>query len=117
MDASLAKISGSWCRARSLAWMCGANSRAQNSRTVSTSCSWSGVSARSSISVTRRLLLVRARRRAGFGCGRRGRRHGLEVARAHVADERKVVADAEDERHGLRAVQLRLQKVRVDLLE
>src|SRR5579859_1293599 len=48
MEASLAKISGSWRPARSSAAIRGANSRAQKSRTVATSCSWSGVSERSS---------------------------------------------------------------------
>src|SRR3974390_3207050 len=44
-------MSGSWRPARSSAAMRGANSRAQNSRTVCTSCSWSGVRARSSTSL------------------------------------------------------------------
>src|SRR5205807_7356051 len=70
----------------------------------------------------------RDRRSRGLRCGaclRRWRRAGrwaccrqrLEVVWPNVADERQVVADAEDERRRARAVQLRLDEVAVDLLQ
>src|SRR2546429_8277969 len=120
--------------------MLGANSRAQKSRTVSTSCSWSEVSPSSSTRVTK--LLGRARCRAGpgrrrglwrdlrrrgdLGCDlwcRRRASHGawshyrLEVFGADVPDERQMFAEAEDEWHDPRAMELRLKEVGVDLLE
>src|SRR5579859_6929058 len=136
MEASLAKISGSWRQARSSAAIRGANSRAQKSRTVATSCSWSGVSERSSTwlpTLLRGRWLRRGgradhgaraglRRGAGLDRGRlrgwrRRRRRAADrgrqrpqVVRADVADERQVLAERQDVGHGARAVQLRLEE-------
>src|SRR5258708_3606811 len=118
IEASFAKISGSCRPARSFAWIWGANSRAQKSRTVATSCSWSGVSARSSIGLSQ-VLLLRARRRAvRWSRGTRGRGdRRVQVAWLDVADHRQVLAEAEDDRHRPGAVELWRQEVRVDLLQ
>src|SRR5258708_19470166 len=99
IEASFAKISGSCRPARSFAWIWGANSRAQKSRTVATSCSWSGVSARSSIGLSQ-VLLLRARRRAvRWSRGTRGRGdRRVQVAWLDVADHRQVLAEAADDR-------------------
>src|SRR5216683_450989 len=118
IEASFAKISGSCRPARSFAWIWGANSRAQKSRTVATSCSWSGVSARSSIGLSQ-VLLLRARRRAvRWSRGTRGRGdRRVQVAWLDVADHRQVLAEAEDDWHRPGAVELWRQEVRVDLLQ
>src|SRR5207248_1085327 len=118
--------------------MWGANSRAQKSRTESTSCSWSGVSARSITGLSYFVLprrrgsrahrgtrLRRSGRLDGGACpGRRrgtgswARSHqGLEIARTNVADERQVCTEPKDERGQPGAVQLRLQEAAVDLLQ
>src|SRR5260370_14923967 len=116
IEASFAKISGSCRPARSFAWIWGANSRAQKSRTVATSCSWSGVSARSSIGLSQ-VLLLRARRRAmRWSRGTRGRGdRRVQVAWLDVADHRQGLAEGEEERHRPGAVELGRQEIRGNL--
>src|ERR1700682_6588765 len=61
-------------------------------------------------------LFFRAGRRSGQA-GWRGRGEGVQVAGLHPADYGQMLADAEDEGSGPRAVELWLQKVRVNLLQ